>query len=137
VAHPSTGRSPLGDGACRTDDPLRAKRSEETVMGTYLMTGSYTAEGAAGVLRTGGSDRRDAARVAIESMGGTLQSFHFALGGDEWYVIVDLPDNVAAAAIALVGTASGTLRTRAIPLITPEEMDGVVGRVPDFRPPGA
>jgi uncharacterized protein with GYD domain len=105
-------------------------------MGTYLMTGSYTAEGAAGVLRTGGSDRREAARVAIESMGGTLQSFHFALGSDEWYVIVSLPDNVAAAAIALVGTASGSLRTRAIPLITPEEMDAVVGRIPDFRPPG-
>lgn len=106
-------------------------------MGRYLIVGTYTAEGARGVLEEGGTGRRAAATAAIESVGGTLQSFHFALGSDDWYVLVDLPDAVAAAAIALVGTASGTLRSRAIPLITPEEMDAVVGRIVDFRPPGA
>lgn len=106
-------------------------------MAKYLIVGTYTAEGAQGVLREGGSGRVAAARAALMSMGGTLESFHFALGGDEWYVIVDLPDNAAAAAIALVGTASGTLRSRAIALITPAEIDAIAGRIPDFRPPGA
>ena len=105
-------------------------------MGRYLVVGTYTAEGAAGVLREGGTGRLAAARAAIASMGGTLVSFHFALGSDEWYSIVELPDNAAAAAIALVGTASGTLRSRAIALITPEEMDAITARTPDFRPPG-
>ena len=106
-------------------------------MGKYLIVGTYTADGATGVLKEGGSGRRAAARTAIESMGGSLESFHFALGSDDWYVIVDLPNNAAAAAVGLVGTASGTLRSRAIALITPEEMDAVAERTVDFRPPGA
>lgn len=105
-------------------------------MGKYLIVGTYTSEGAKGLLREGGTGRRAAAEAAIASMGGSVESFHFALGSDEWYVIVDLPDNVAAAAVALAGTASGALRSRAIPLVTPEEMDVVAERTVDFRPPG-
>lgn len=105
-------------------------------MAKYLIVGTYTAQGAEGVLREGGSGRLAAARTAIESMGGALESFHFALGTDEWYSIVELPDNATAAAVALVGTASGSLHSRAIALLTPEEMDAVRERAMDFRPPG-
>ena len=105
-------------------------------MPRYLIVGTYTADGARGVLKEGGTRRAAAAQAAIASMGGRLVAFHFALGIDEWYSIVDLPDNAAAAAIAMVGTASGTLRSRAIALITPEEMDAITARTPDFRPPG-
>jgi uncharacterized protein with GYD domain len=103
----------------------------------YMIVGTYTADGAKGVLKEGGSGRRAAAEAAIASAGGTLESFHFALGSDDWYVIVNLPDHAAAAAVSLIGTASGTLRSRAIALITPEEMDAVADRTVDFRPPGA
>jgi uncharacterized protein with GYD domain len=105
-------------------------------MAKYMIVGTYTADGARGLLEEGGSGRLAAARAAIASMGGTLESFHFALGSDDWYVIVDLPDHAAAAAVALVGTASGTLHSRAIALVTPEEMDAVARRVVDLRPPG-
>ena len=105
-------------------------------MPRYLIVGTYPAEGAQGVLKEGGTGRVAAAQAAIASRGGTLVSFHFALGSDEWYSIVDLPDNAAAAAIALVGTASGTLRSRALAHITPEEMDAITAKAPDFRPPG-
>ena len=105
-------------------------------MAKYMIVGTYTADGAKGVLKEGGSGRRAAAEAAIASAGGTLESFHFALGSDDWYVIVNLPDHAAAAAVSLIGTASGTLRSRAIALITPEEMDAVADRTVDFRPPG-
>ena len=105
-------------------------------MNRYLIVGTYTTEGAKGVLKEGGTGRAAASQAALASMGGSLVSFHFALGSDEWYSIVDLPDNAAAAAIALIGTASGTLRSRAIALITPEEMDAITAKAPDFRPPG-
>ena len=105
-------------------------------MPKYLIAGTYTTDGATGVLREGGTGRRAAAAAALASVDGSLESFHFALGSDEWYVIAELPDNVTAAAIALVGTASGTLRSRAIALITPEEMDALGDRLPEFRPPG-
>ena len=106
-------------------------------MAKYLIVGTYTADGAKGLLAEGGTRRRSAAQTALASVGGSLESFHFALGTNEWYVIADLPNNAAAAAIALVGTASGTLRSTAIALITPEEMDEAAERIPDFRPPGA
>lgn len=106
-------------------------------MGKYMIAGTYTANGSRGVLKEGGRGRRAAAEAAIASMGGTLESFHFALGSDDWFVIVELPDNASAAAVALVGTASGSLRSRAIALITPEEMDAVAERTVEFRPPGA
>ncbi len=54
-------------------------------------------------------------------MGGTLESFHIALGSDDRCVIVSLLDHAAAAAVSLTGTGSGTLRSSALALVTPEE----------------
>ena len=54
-------------------------------MAKYMLIGSYTAEGAKGVLKEGGSGRRDAARAAIESAGGSLESFYFGFGADDWW----------------------------------------------------
>jgi uncharacterized protein with GYD domain len=42
-----------------------------------------------------------------ESVGGQLESFHFALGDRDAYVIVDLPDHESAAAVALTVNAAG------------------------------
>ena len=76
-------------------------------MANYLVTASYTSEGVKGVLKDGGTARVDAVKKAIEGLGGKLQSFHFAFGGDDAYVIVDLPDNVAAAALGLAVSSTG------------------------------
>jgi len=43
---------------------------------------------------------------------------------------------VSATAVTLAGNASGTFRIRAVPLLTPEEMDAAVKKEIDFRPPG-
>jgi uncharacterized protein with GYD domain len=37
----------------------------------------------------------------IESLGGKLEGFYFAFGDVDVYAVIDLPDNVAAAAVAL------------------------------------
>ena len=47
-------------------------------VGKYLITGSYTAQGAKGVLAEGGSGRVTAVRQLIESAGGRLEAFYFA-----------------------------------------------------------
>lgn len=82
-------------------------------------------------------------RSAPESDGRRAAERHAPAGGigaalrsDDCYEIVRQFDDVAAAAVALIGTASGTLRSRAIALSTPEDMDAVAERMPDFRPPG-
>jgi uncharacterized protein with GYD domain len=70
-------------------------------MPKYLYHGSYTLDGVRGVLTDGGSRRRDAARHAVESLGGTMDAFYFAFGADDVVVLVDVPDNVSAAALSL------------------------------------
>jgi uncharacterized protein with GYD domain len=106
-------------------------------MAKYMLIGSYTASGAAGVLKEGGSGRRDAARAAIESAGGTLDSFYFGFGTDDYYVTMDFPEHASVAAAALTIGASGSSRARTIVLLSPEDLDAASQKSVSFRPPGA
>jgi uncharacterized protein with GYD domain len=71
-----------------------------------------------------------------ESVGGRLESFYFAFGDRDAYVIVDLPDNESATAVALTVNASGAVSVKTTVLLTPEEVDAAAGRSIDYRPPG-
>ncbi|MBA2264742.1 MAG: GYD domain-containing protein [Chloroflexi bacterium] len=106
-------------------------------MSKYLIIGSYTADGAKGVLKEGGTARRKAAEQVIRSVGGTVDAFYLAFGSDDFYVLVDAPDHAAIAAASLTVGASGAARTRTIVLITPEEADAATKLSPEYRPPGA
>jgi len=106
-------------------------------MGKYLFIGRYTAEGATGILREGGSGRIKAARQVVESVGGTFESLYWGFGKDDWYATVDLPSHAAAAAISLTIGGSGTGNVRSIPLMTAEDIDAATKLSPSFRPPGA
>jgi uncharacterized protein with GYD domain len=104
-------------------------------MSKYLFYGSYTPEGYKGLLAEGGSKRIEAAKQALASAGGSLEAFYFSNGEQDFYIIVNLPDNVSSTAITLAGNASGTFRIRAVALLTPEQMDEAVKMKVDFRPP--
>lgn len=106
-------------------------------MPKYMYIGSYTAQGAKGTLAQGGSARRAAARKSIESVGGTLESYYFGFGKDDFYVIYEAPSAAAAAALALTAGGSGGLSARTIPLITAEEIDEASKIHPDYSPPGS
>ena len=105
-------------------------------MQKYLFYGTYTPEGYQGLLREGGSARIGAARQALQCAGGSLEAFYYSNGEQDFYIIVNLPDNVSSTAITLAGNASGTFRIRAVPLLTPVEMDAAVKMKVDIRPPG-
>ena len=105
-------------------------------MPKYLIEASYTPEGVKGVQSAGGSSRRDAVAAVAESVGGKLESFHFGFGESDAYVIVDLPDNESAAAVALSVNASGGASAKTTVLLTPEEVDAAAKRSVDYRPPG-
>ena len=105
-------------------------------MAKYLVEARYTAEGAKGLAREGGTGRRAAAAKAVEGLGGKVESFYYAFGDVDAYVIFDVPDNVSAAALALAVGQSGGINTKTVVLITPEEMDQAGKRAVDFRPPG-
>jgi uncharacterized protein with GYD domain len=106
-------------------------------MPKFLIEASYTLNGVKGVVKEGGSSRRDVVAKVAESVGGRLESFHFGFGDRDAYVIVDLPDNESAAAVALTVNAAGGATTRTIVLLTPEEVDAAAKRSVDYRPPGA
>ncbi len=105
-------------------------------MAKYMLIGSYTAEGAKGVLKDGGSKRRQAATEAIASAGGSLESFYFGFGTDDFYVVIDAPDHAAMAAAALTIGAAGRTTARTIVLLTPEDIDRAAQVSVDYRPPG-
>ena len=106
-------------------------------MPKFLFTGSYTPEGAQGVLAEGGTNRREATERLVASLGGTVESYYFAFGSDDFYLIADLPDHAAAVAGALTASASGAISTRTTVLITPEEVDAASKLSPAYRRPGA
>jgi uncharacterized protein with GYD domain len=105
-------------------------------MPKFLFEASYTLDGVKGVQREGGSGRRDAVASVAESVGGRLESFHFAFGDRDAIVICDLPDNESAAAIALTVNATGGATVRTVVLLTPEEVDEAAKRSVEYRPPG-
>ena len=88
-------------------------------MPKYMFKASYRSEGAAGVLSKGGASRRDAIAKAAESVGGKLESFYFAFGGTDAYVVVELPDNATAASMALPPARSTSSATM---LLVPSQM---------------
>jgi uncharacterized protein with GYD domain len=104
-------------------------------MAKYMYIGSYTAQGAKGALAEGGSARREAARKVIASVGGTLESYYFGFGKDDFYVTFDVPSAAAAAALALTVGGSGAVGGRTIPIITPEELDEASRIHADYTPP--
>jgi uncharacterized protein with GYD domain len=106
-------------------------------MPKFLFEASYTLEGAKGVQSAGGSSRRDAVAAVAKSVGGTLESFYFAFGEPDAYVVVDLPDNESAAAVAIAVNSGGGATVRTAVLLTPEEIDAAAKRSVDYRPPGA
>jgi uncharacterized protein with GYD domain len=106
-------------------------------MPRFLFEASYTAEGVKGVQGAGGSSRRDAVAQVADSVGGRLESFDFAFGDRDAYVIVELPDNESAAAVALTVNAAGAATVRTVVLLSPEEVDAAAKRSVDYRPPGA
>ena|SRR5690242_16368660 len=105
-------------------------------MAKYLITASYTAEGMKGLQKDKASGRRNAVRQACASVGGKLEAFYFAFGGDDVVTIVDLPDNVAASALSLAASATGLIRTRTTALLTVEEVDKSLAAAVNFRGAG-
>ena len=105
-------------------------------MPKYLVTAKYSADGVKGVLKTGGTARSDAVAKAIAGVGGTMESFHFAFGADDAFVLVDMPDNISAAAVSMAVSSTGLAACNIVVLLTPSEIDEAMRRQVDYTPPG-
>jgi len=107
-------------------------------MAKYLIKASYSADGLKGVMKAGGTSRVKAVERAVEGVGGSLESFYFAFGGDDVYVTVDAPDNTAAMAMAAAVGSSGAIESyETVVLLTPSEVDKAMNVAVDYAPPGS
>ena len=106
-------------------------------MPKYLIQASYTAEGTKGLVRDGGSKRRSVVEQMIKKSGGTLESFYFAFGDADVYIICDIPDVASAVAISLAVNASGTVDLKTVPLLSVEDIDQAAKKQVGYTAPGA
>lgn len=97
-------------------------------MALYLTRFSYTAE-TWGRLIQKPEDRREAARKYIESVGGKLHGFWYALGELEGYNIWEAPDHISMAAVVIGISGGGALvKCETTVLLTVEETLDALGR---------
>ncbi len=105
-------------------------------MGKYLIRANYVGDGVSGLMKEGGSKRRDAATAAIESVGGSMDCMYYAFGETDVYAICDLPDDASATALSLLINSSGSVSLNLVPLMTPEDIDAAAAKTPSYRAPG-
>jgi uncharacterized protein with GYD domain len=90
-------------------------------MASYLVQAAYTQE-ALKALIAAPQDRTPVVAKAVKGMGGKLVGSWLSFGDYDITFIMEMPDNVSAAALALVASAGGSLKTvKTTPLMTIEE----------------
>lgn len=105
-------------------------------MPRYLIEASYTADGAKGLLKEGGTRRRKTVEDLVKQLGGQLQSFDYALGSNDVYAIAEFPDLTTATAMSIAINSTGAVTLRTVPLLTAEEIDAATQKTVGYRPPG-
>ena len=105
-------------------------------MPKYLLEASYTAEGAKGLVKEGGSSRRKKVEEMVKELHGKLEVFYYAFGTPDVFLVVDVPDAVTAAALSLAVNQSGAAQLKTHVLMTPEEIDQASKKSVDYRAPG-
>jgi len=106
-------------------------------MPKYLFQARYTTEGIQGLVNDSASGRRADVQAAVKALGGNVEAFYYAFGDDDVVTIVDLPDNIKAAALGLTTTGSGAVRVRTTPLLSVEDVDAALDIKTQYRAPGA
>ena len=105
-------------------------------MPKFLIQANYKPEALKGLIKDGGSSRRKAVEEMAAGFGGRVEAFYFAFGDVDAFVVVEAPDNVTAAAVALAVNASGVVKATTTPLLTPEEVDQATKKSVKYRAPG-
>ncbi len=105
-------------------------------MTKYLFEANYVGDGIKGLMREGGTKRREALTEALSSVGGTLESFYYAFGDIDVLGVFEVPEQSDAAALSLMVNSTGSVDVRLKPLMTPEDIDEAAKKTPSYRAPG-
>ena len=90
-------------------------------MAFYMIQGAYTVEAIATMAKNP-QDRSVPVRELVQKIGGRLISFYFCFGEYDVVVLVELPDDSAATAVAMAAISPGHLKAyKTTKLFTAEE----------------
>jgi uncharacterized protein with GYD domain len=98
---------------------------------------SYTQAGIQGLMKEGAASRVEHISQLASGLGGSVESMHWAFGTSDVIVILNLPDNQAAAGLAMAVAAGGAVSIQTTVLLTAEDVDAGIGKSVPYRPPGA
>ena len=103
----------------------------------YLVSGNYTVEGTKGLIKEGATGRKAAVEKLLASVDGSVETLHYSAMSPTYYFIFNVPNKLAAAAIASTIVASGAVTiTQTVELLTCAEMDEALRKSPAYRAPG-
>ena len=105
-------------------------------MPKFLIEATYTAEGLKGLQRDKSAGRTAAVKNALKAVDGQLECIYWCLGDCDAIAIVELPNTVAASALATAVSASGVARTRTTALLTAQEIDAALAKSVSYQAPG-
>jgi len=97
-------------------------------MPTYVALASYTQKGIENVKET--PKRLDAFKEALKKAKGELKSFYLTMGRYDIVLTYELPDDEAAAKVALTLGSLGNIRTETLRAFTEGEYRKIVGALP-------
>jgi uncharacterized protein with GYD domain len=113
------------------------RKIRRTPVAKYLVHVSFKVEGIRQVLaKAKATGLRAAVTKLIEAAGGKLEAWYFAFGKDDVVGIVDLPDNIAMAALSVAANSAGFIGMSVTPLLTAEEMDKAIEKSGGLPVPG-
>ncbi|MFQ6030861.1 MAG: GYD domain-containing protein [Dehalococcoidia bacterium] len=107
-------------------------------MARYLIQASYNRQGISELIQNP-QNRLEAVRPVVERLGGRVVSFDYAFGDYDVVAIMEAPDNVSAAALAMAVGSGGAVRDyKTTVLLSMEEAMEAMGKASGagYRPPG-
>jgi uncharacterized protein with GYD domain len=105
-------------------------------MARYLFEVSYSVDGIRGVVKEGAENRATFISKMAADLGGSVESFDFAFGATDAFVLCEIPDDETAAAVAIAVGSSGAGSCRTVKLLTPAQIDKARGITTGYRAPG-
>ncbi len=105
-------------------------------MSKFLVSASYTSEGAKGLIKEGGTNRKKLVEGMVRKLGGKMEAFYYSFGSTDVIAITEMPNVATAAAISIGIKSTGAVDIMLTPLIEPQEIDAAAKMSIGYRPPG-
>ena len=97
-------------------------------MGTYILLANYTDQGIRNIKDS--PKRAEAARKAIQDMGGDMTALYLTMGGYDLVVILEAPSDEVIARFVMTLAAQGNVRTTTLKAFTESQFGEIIAGLP-------